>query len=215
MKTRFVGFCLAAAASLLILVSTARGQAIYSTFGPGGSFDMNNFVSFSSTGTTNGYAVEFANTSTLEVQSVSLALDAAAAGETVSITIRSNNISGPAIAVVPFASAAVPTQPGIVTFDSLAPVSLSAGVSYWISAIASSGQINWFENDQGISDNILSHTGGNANFGWALNGSGTAMAFEVDSVPEPGIAALCVVGLAGVCLRRGGFRVARSVLRGG
>src|SRR5215469_8057614 len=102
MRTRFNGFCLAAIMALGIFASTARGATIYTTFGPGNSFDANNFVSFSSTSTTNGYAVEFANTTSLEVQSVSLALDSVAAGATVSITIRSNSLSGPAITVVPF-----------------------------------------------------------------------------------------------------------------
>jgi hypothetical protein len=185
-----------------IFVSAARGGTIYTTFGPGNSFDANNSVSFSSTGSPNGYAVEFASSTTLQVQSVSLALDAAAAGATVSITIRSNSASGPFITVLPFTSAAIPTQPGIVTFNSLDPFSLSAGVSYWISAIVSSGQINWFENDQGISDNIASHTGGNDNFGWTVNGPGTAMAFEVESVPEPGLAALGLLGAAACWVRR-------------
>jgi hypothetical protein len=173
-------------------------ETIYSTLGAGDAYDTNNFVQFTN-GFLSGRADRFTSLVTAEVGDVSLALEAVSAGSTITLTIRSESANGPGGVIGTFNSTPISTDPGVVTFAATDAFQLDAGTEYWVTAIASNGQTDWFLNDQGIENFGASHTG----ISWTVDQVGsTGLAFEVDGVPEPGTLALGVVGLAACCGRR-------------
>lgn len=210
MKNGFYLIATAAALSLG-LVPAARATAIYTTLGPGDAFDTNHSVQIGfgtivPTTTVGAYADEFTCPVTATVGSVSLALAApgvipAAALPDVSsfnISIRAIapvGLMGPTNIVGTFGPVNV-TQTGIYTFKSTTAFQLDAGTEYWLFVGDTSVPIYWFLNDQGIDNVTGSRSGGK----WTVDGSGTALAFELDTVPEPGSAALCAITIAAAYL---------------
>lgn len=194
-------------------VPGARGAPIYSTLGPGGAFDTNHsvqigFGSIVPRPTVGAYADEFTCPVTATVGPVSLALaapgiiPAAALPDTSSFNISIRAIApigprGPTNIVGTFGPGNV-TQAGIYTFNSTTAFQLDAGTEYWLFVGDTSLPIYWFFNDQGINNVTGSRSGGT----WTVNGTGTALAFELDTVPEPDSAALCATTFALAYLSR-------------
>lgn len=90
------------------------------------------------------------------------------------------------------------TPTGLYTFTSTTAFQLNPGTEYWLTVSDPAG-LGWFFNNQGID------TAGatlSINGAWTLYGSGTALAFELDTVPEPGNAALCAMALVATFLWR-------------
>lgn len=211
-KNRF--YLSATAAALIALVPAARATAIYTTLGPGGSFDTNKSVFIGTSPIIvmpglDAYADEFTCPVTATVGSVSLALELPVEPLVASPDLASSDISIRAIApiarrgptnIVGTFNAGNVSDTGLYTFTATTPIHLVAGTEYWLFVVVPQGSppIDWFLNNQGI-DNVIGSRTGN---GWAVNGSGTAPAFELDTVPEPGCAALCVTTLVATFLLR-------------
>ena len=193
------------------LVPLTRASVIYSTFGPGNTFDTNHFVrvggGLPGPPGTDAFADEFTSPVTANVGSVSLALNTAFAipaitlGPDFIVAIHSNSPTGPGGILGTFTSQVVPTGPGIFTFDASTEIQLVAGTEYWLS-IASPSVVgtaaDWFLNNQGIDNTLARRQSGK----WTVDGNSTALAFSVSTVPEPGSAALCTVAIAAAYLRR-------------
>lgn len=181
----------------------AHATAIYSTLGPGGTFDTNAFVQVSSS--TPGYADEFTSPVTATVGSVSLPLGAAIPGATPTVSINLWSLlplpGSPGHIVGNFTPGVV-SDAGMVTFASTTGVPLQAGKTYWLSVtpFGSNEGFLWYLNNQGI-DNVTASRQPDASF-YTLNGSITAPAFELDALPEPGSAALYAMTLVAACLWR-------------
>jgi hypothetical protein len=200
---KFAKLCMATIAAVLAvgLVTAAPAQeTIYGTLGSGDTFDTNTSISFGG-GVLDGYADRFTSPVTADVGSVLLAIEAVSAGTDITLTIRSNSADGPGGIVGTFSPKMLPTDPGIVTFVSTSDFQLNAGTEYWLTAGGSSGQVNWFDNDQSIQNFTASHL--EEDDSWMVEEvPGTALAFEVETVPEPGSPALCAAGLLVLCLSR-------------
>jgi hypothetical protein len=198
MKKLFVGLYVAAVVAGLVAPASAQ-TSIYGTLGPGDTFDTNSAVSFTQGGELDGYADRFTSPGTENVSSVSIALEAATAGATITLSIHSNSDnapSGPEGIIGTFGAATLPTDPGVVTFEATTDFQLHAGTEYWLTLNASSGQTDWFYNDQSIQNFTSAHLDGSWNTEEVPR---QALAFEVDAVPEPSTPALAGMG-AGVLL---------------
>ncbi len=195
------------------LVPAAHATPIYSTLGPGNTFDTNGFVHSGPvsppTGASIGaYADEFTSPVTATVGSVSLALLAppgsipldAIGPDDVIIAIHTNTPTGPGGILGTFTTQTVPSQPGIVTFSSSTGILLVAGTDYWLSVGSTTvaGGTDWFLNNQSIDNFIASRESGQ----WTIHGDSTALAFSVNAVPEPGSAAFSTMALAAAYLWR-------------
>lgn len=204
MKNRFYWIATAAALSLGF-VPALHATAIYTTLGPGGSFDMSTFVEMGTSALVPGaYADEFTSPVNATVGSVSLALSGQlaipAAQLPVPFTISINTLTGPGgpTNIVGTFNPGNVTQLGLYTFASTTAFQLNAGTEYWLT-VSDANPLGWFASDQGV-DNV---TASRSPFGvWTLNGSGTALAFELDTVPEPGNATLYAMALVATCLWR-------------
>jgi hypothetical protein len=183
--------------------------AIYSTLGPGGTFDTNDFIGINA----GAYADNFTSPVTADVGSVSLALGRSLFDDsTLTVAIHSNTSSGPGEILGIFTSEGIPVSPGpgIVTFFSSTGIKLDAETEYWLSinAADSPSVVDWYINNQGIENVTASREGGI----WTVNGPGAALAFAVNPIPEPGSPALGALGLAIVCLWRIRKRLFQSCL---
>jgi hypothetical protein len=201
MKKRFIGLSVAAVAAGLVASASAQ-TAIYGTLGPGDAFNTNSFVSFTRGGDLDGFADKFTSPGTENVSSVSIALEAATAGATITLSIHSNSDnapSGPLGIIGTFSPVTLPTDPAVVTFDATTDFQLNPGTQYWLTLDASSGQTDWFYNDQSIQNFTSAHINGL----WDTQQiPGQALAFEVDAVPEPTTLALTGMGAGGLLLFR-------------
>jgi hypothetical protein len=176
----------------IIVPSALAQQPIYSTLGPGGAFDSSNPAQIIPDDT-DGYADLFTSPITANVFSVSLALMGATPGATVSVSLREDAQDLPGNIIDLFASAPLPTEPGIATFDSITDFKINAGDHYWLTVVTSGGSTDWFYNSQGI-DNA---TAAREPIAWSLEQSdGPALAFQINPVPEPASVALCGLGIA-------------------
>jgi hypothetical protein len=168
---------------------------IYSTLGPGGAFNTNSFVQFNVLSPPGAYADEFTVPVSATVGSVSLALaePILGGGSTVDVSIRTNLAQGTGTvgAIGTFTGQIIPGSAGIYTFASATGVHLNAGTEYYLTASAPSGPVDWFLNDQGIDAVIANRTDGR----WTVLGSESALAFSINSVPEPGSFALWMVAV--------------------
>lgn len=178
------------------LVPAAMAGTIYTTLGPGGVFDTNDFVHFTASSPPGAYADEFTSPVSANVQSVSLALalDAApilSGPATVNITIRTNLATGTAGVLGTFSTQITSEQARIYTLSSTASIHLNAGAEYWLTAGTDGGPIKWFDNDQGIDNRIASRSDGT----WTVLGSEPALAFSINSVPEPESLGLCALSV--------------------
>jgi len=201
MKNGFTGLLLAAFTGGFATAALAQ-SVIYGTLGPGDAFNTNSSVSFTEGADLDGYADRFTSPVTEDVSSVSIALEAATAGATITLSIHSNldnAPSGPNGIIGTFSPVTLPTDPGVVTFDATTDFQLNAGTEYWLTINASSGQTDWFFNDQGIENFTSAHLDDSWN---TEDVAGQALAFEVDAVPEPRTLALCAAGLFVLCLAR-------------
>jgi hypothetical protein len=197
MRTLFTRLSILAIASGLVPAAMAQGT-LYGTVGTGGTFDTNSFAQIGG-GLLDGYADRFTSPVTADVGAASLALVAASAGNGITLTIRLNTAAGPGGIVGTFNSTTLPTDPGVITFTATSGFQLNAGTAYWLTAASSGGQVNWFDNDQSIQNITASRMAGS----WTVAPvAGTALAFEVETVPEPGGLALCAAGLLFPCLAR-------------
>lgn len=210
MKNRLFLIALAAALGAS-LVPLAHATVIYSTFGPGNTFNTNDFVRIGPSGlppavNTGAYADEFTSPVNANVGSVSLALDTALAipaavglNEFV-VAIHSNSPTGPGGILGTFTSPIIPAGLGIFTFTSSTDIHLIAGTDYWLSLASPTfgGAADWFLNNQGIDNDIASRKNGV----WTVAGPSTALAFSINTVPEPGSTTLCATALATTYLWR-------------
>lgn len=209
MRKRLDRFCLLIIATALgtSLVPTALAGTIYTTLGPDGAFDTNDFVHFTEQSPPGAYADEFTVPVSANVGSVSLALAGTilGGGATVMVTIRSNTPVGPGgILGTPggiigtFGGPIMVGAAGIYTIDLANSIHLNAGTEYWLSAAADSAPVDWFDNDQGIDNVIASRKLGV----WTEIGSETALAFSLNSVPEPGSFGLGAVSVVACVWRK-------------
>ena len=143
------------------------------------------------------YADEFTIPVSADVGSVSLALEGTGTilipGSTVNVSIRTNlaeaGVGGGILGT--FTAGVTPGKAGIYTFDTVTKVHLNAGTEYWLTAGTDGSAVDWFDNGQGIDGNIASRSDGI----WTKLGSETALAFSINSVPEPGSFGLCAVSI--------------------
>lgn len=207
MKYRFNRFPLTAilAALAIGVVPATHAASIYSTLGSGGAFDANNFVQFGTFGPSfSTYADEFASPVTATVGSVSLPLEAAVfrTPPTIVVSLWSSTANAPGTILMSFSPGVIPVAPGAAmdTFTSTTPIQLDAGTQYWLSVtpVGSLEDILWYFNNQGI-DHVTATRSVST---WTVNGSGTALAFELDPVPEPSSAALCAMSFVAAYLWR-------------
>jgi len=181
-------------AGLLINPVPAHAQ-IYDTFGPGDTFDTNDFVSFTQGGGLDEYADRFTSPATENVSLVQIALEGVTADASITLSIHSNSgnePAGPTGIIGTFAPVTLPSDPAVVTFEATTDFELEANTEYWLTASASNGQIEWFYNDQGIQNFTSAHIGGSWN---TEDVPGMALAFEINQVPEPESLPLCATGL--------------------
>jgi hypothetical protein len=195
MKNPSVPFLVAAlAAGLLINPAPARAQ-IYDTLGPGDTFNTNREVTFQE-GSLDGYADLFTSPVTENVSSVELALEGVTGDDAITLSIRSNSGDAPSLGpdgiIGTFTPVALPSDPGVVTFEATTDFQLQADTQYWLTAFASDGTVEWFYGNQGIQNLISTHLAGSWNTEEVTEG---ALAFEINPVPEPGSPALCAAGL--------------------
>lgn len=205
MKNRF--YFIATAAALIGLAPASHATAIYSTLGPGGSFNTNNYVEIGpSTIIPTATAAEFTTPVNATVGSVTLALtgslpiplDQSLDLLPFSISIDTSGPGGPTNIVGSFGLVDV-AQTGLYTYSSTTPFQLNAGTEYWLTvSLVAAFPLGWYLNNQGI-DGVGAN---GSELGVWTDYSGTAPAFEVDTVPEPGSAALCAATLVTACLWR-------------
>lgn len=206
MKNRF--YFIATAAALIGLAPASHAAAIYTTLGPGGSFNPNDYLEIGpSTLLPSAYAAEFTTPVNATAGSVTLALtgslpiplDQSPGLLPFSISINTSGPGGPTNIVGNFGLVNV-TQAGLYSFTSTTAFQLNAGTEYWLTVSeVAAFSLGWYQNNQGI-DGLAasrSYTGV-----WNASTSGTAFAFEVDAVPEPGSAALCAATLVTAYLWR-------------
>lgn len=205
MKNRFAYWMILAAALGISPLREVHAAPIYSTLGPGGTFDTSHFVQIGSSPIVlqagiGAYADEFTSPVAATVGSVTLALAipivplAAATPDLQGLNINIRAITpigprGPTNIVGSFGPGNI-SQAGLYTFTATTAFHLDAGTEYWLFVgVPQGGPIDWFLNNQSI-DNV---TGSRSLGTWTVNGSGTAPAFELDTVPEPGSAGLCAI----------------------
>lgn len=204
LKNRF--YLLAMAVSLGVgFVPAVLAAPIYSTLGPAGDFDTNASVGIGSLSSDVGAVADsFTSPVTATVGSVTLALSPLAIGGApdVEVTIRSNTATGPGGVVGRFVPQTIFTGPELATLTATTGIQLDAGTEYWLSITVNGADEvgSWFLNDQGIQSvtaNLEAST-------WTVNAPGTAPAFELNAVPEPGSCGLCVMALVASYLWRRG-----------
>jgi PEP-CTERM motif len=205
-------------------IHIASGEVIFSTLGPGNSYDSSSGASFYQDqflGETlnHNIAVAFTPTITAQFGELLVAVDAPVGPFTVALTQNEDftvlgGTDGAGAFIESFADTGT-GSPELLTLTSVAKPLLTAGTKYWIEI--SSGFVTdvtdinagtWFNNDQGITAEVS----GNVEFCKLpcapLTQVTVAPAVEVlsaessPSVPEPGAIFLMSTGLAVIAFRR-------------
>jgi hypothetical protein len=185
--------------TVAVIPAVLAQQPVYTTLGAARAFDTGNFLQIAAGGT-DACADLFTSPVTANIQSVSLALGAASPlGVNVDVSLHEDlgGVPGPAVHL--FGSRLLSSGPAIVTLDSFTDFQVRAGTQYWLVAGTSDGKADWFYNNQGFDNSIASRNSG----AWSPGPSdGSALAFQINTLPEPDTLALCALGIAGLFIVR-------------
>ena len=192
----------AVALALAVLAGPAQGGLIYSTFGPGDSYDAAGHP----VGTSENYmnAVSFTPVTTVTFDSARLGVAyLGGATNAFTVSLANDSVGMPGSAIETFSGLVFPS-PGIVTVTSGVYPALAAGTTYWliVHAVDPSNTIGaTLRNDQGIVGGWAHTESGAWYTGSDVTGSNATPAFDVSGtevVPEP--STLALVGGAGLLL---------------
>jgi hypothetical protein len=201
----FPGIALLAGGMILLSPTPSRAGILFSNFGPGLTFDLNqgNAVGNAFDGNTYAEGDTFTSPTTAPLQSVTIALSCVAtcpATDPVTVALTFDNGDQPGAVLesftIPGTDLGIFGQPAPpIELKSVTTPTLTAGTQYWVTvATTLNDSIAWNLNLTGDSaDHAISTDGGAT---WFSPSGNTPGAFEVDSaIPEPASAALLVTGI--------------------
>lgn len=198
-KTKFF---FPALACLVALSAPSHANVLYTTLGPGGSFDAGSSLSLGGTSVPQIVGMPFSLAGSATVDDAVLALYNATGSAAMDVYIEADTSGIPGSILASFSTVnPLPGVPGLVTFSCLSGCSLSAG-SYWLVAqdpIANT-QAGWFESDGHTPSPIaLSNTGATGPWFAIPPNSGIGLtAFQIDggTSPTPEPASMLLTGAA-------------------
>lgn len=206
----------AIAAFAVLTAGAASASTIYSSFGPGNTYDCCSGVVVTgaqTTGTPFEEGAGFTSPYAANVEQIDIALSSIQGTDAAIVSLWTNSGNVPGTQLASWTLYGLPSwfgNPGNtpVTISGISGVHLNAGASYFLVASPLDGNDDtwdaWHNNNQGLTGQQPVNEGS----GW-FTGYSTALAFDIlgsatpTAVPEPASIALMVGGIAGVArLRR-------------
>ena len=189
----------------------AWSATLYTTFGPGDSYDTLSGINWSVGSPTGVTAQEVAATFvagfTGTLDSIRVAALHLNGPNSFTVSIATDNSGQPGTVLESFTGVTFTTVSSIVTLISGSNPLLSTGSTYWVGMTPTSlfaSQAGWNVNNQGIGGTYRRFNGADPWFLSDIN-VGPTPAFEVNTtsngvIPEPSTAGLTLAGLAGLAL---------------
>ena len=193
---------------LLSPLEVAAGPIVYSTFGPGDTFnpDPSGNHSWTIGGDSGPFgnvqdeiAASFIPSATVSLDTIRVAAFHLTGGNELDVYLSSG--SAPGAPIESFSTTGVSNTPGILTFNSVTNPLLAAGTKYWVvmsTTPLTANDMEWSWNTIGV-DGFDYRFGGSG--GWSIDSSDLTPAFEVTATPEPASLLLFGTGLITVFRR--------------
>ena len=199
MKTRIILVVFLIRATL-IGIAQAQGTLIYSSLGPGNSYDIHSGAGVGGPGSSNGRnpsGFSFIPTTTLMLDTVQLAIGTISGTNAFSLLVQSadgpSGIPGTVLETFQISGQMQPfglAYP-LISVTSVARPELEAGTTYWLVAVGvGNAAAAWNINNVGITGDFYSFQQGQD---LILNNQSVA-AFQISGVPEPSGVCLFILG---------------------